>query len=224
MAIYEVTLNSTYYGQNCLNRWNYIAGGIPAAVQGSFGLAFAFGFAQPVTAGTIYNRIKLVSSSSVIFTGYRVVNLYDPEDFYSTPFGSAQNGDIASEGMPPFASYGFRSNQVTLAVARGTKRLVGVVESASLPGGGVLGTTLSSQLTPLAAAMGEVLTYEDEGNTVSYSPAILSRQEYAPSPGKVAYRKYPTEAEQLEHAAIGISWEPYNTVRSQVSRQYGRGA
>lgn len=223
MAIYEVSLYSTYYGQNCLNRWNYVSGGTPAAVSGSFGLAFAFGLANLASNTTVYYRINAVSSNQVTFTGYRVVNLYDPEDFYAAPFPTVQNGAINAEGMSPTQAYGFRSNQVSLAIARATKRFVGVVETASTPGGGILSTTLSSQLQPLADRMGEVLTYTDEGNILSYAPAVLHREEYTTPRGKRAYRIYPTEAEQLDHTAIGILWEPYANVRSQVSRQYGRG-
>jgi len=224
MAIYEVTLNSTFFGNKCVNRWNYVSSGIPAAVSGSFGLAFAFGLAPVGGSGTIFGNIKGATSNQVFYDSYRVVNLYEPEDFYSAPFGTTQNGLLASEAMGPVNAFGFRTNQVTLAISRGTKRFVGVPE-AEVGTGGVIGVSVTTtQLIPLATKMGAILTYTDEGTPITYSPVVLGRQEYTTPSGKTAYRKWPTEAEQLAHAAIGISWEPYPNVRSQTSRQYGRGA
>lgn len=222
MPIYEVTLTSQFVNQSCINRWNYVSGGIPAAVQGSFGLAFAFGLAPVTTAASVFRSIRALTAAAVTFTGFIVKNLYDPEDFYSTPFGSVVVGDVGGETLGPFNAYGFRTNQVTTAISRGTKRFVGVAEAAQ-NGGVVASATVTAQLQPLATIMGDALIYDDEGNTVTYSPAILGREEYVTPSGKTAYRKYDTEAEQLEHIAIGIAWEPYNTVRSQNSRQYGRG-
>lgn len=224
MPVYEVSLFSTYNGQNCLNRFNYISSGIPSSVSGSFGLTFALGLAVPAAGNNLFRKIKDMLSQNVLFVAYKVANLYDPEDFNSAPFGSAQPGAQTGESLSPVMAYGFRSNQVTTAIARGTKRFVGVPENDSGPNGIVTGPALSGLLQPVANLMGETLTYDDEGNTLTYTPCVLGRQEYTTPSGKVAYRKWPTEAEQLAHAAIGVDWEPYNSVRSQVSRQYGRGA
>lgn len=223
MAIYEVTLNSTFFNNRCVNRWNYVSSGIPAAVSGSFGLAFAFGLAPVGGSSTIFGNIKTATSNQVTYESYRIVNLYEPEDFYSAPFGTPQVGSLASDAMGPVNAWGFRTNQVTLAISRGTKRFVGVPEAEVIGGGLVGGSINTSQLIPLATKMGAILTYTDEGTPITYSPAVLGRQEYTTPSGKTAYRKWPTEADQLAHAAIGITWEPYATVRSQTSRQYGRG-
>lgn len=224
MAIYEITLTGTYFGNAVLNRWNYVSGGIPASVSGSFGLAFAFGLAVPASNLGPFRAIKDMLAVAMAWTGYRVVNLYDPEDFYAAPFGSAQPGVRTGEGLAPYTSIGFRSNQVTTSIARGTKRFAGVSELDTNPGGLLIASFMTNQLIPVATAMSNPLTYDDEGNTITYSPAILSREEYVTPSGKPAYRKYATEAEQLANAAIGIQWEHYTQVRSQVSRQYGRGA
>jgi hypothetical protein len=74
--------------------------------------------------------------------------------------------------------------------------------------------------------MGAIITYDDEGNTISFAPAIVGKEKYTPDPLKpdrYAYRYYPTLAEQMEHVAQGFNWDVYNQVRTQVSRQYGRG-
>lgn len=223
MAIYEATLFSTYYGQNCLNRWNYVSGGIPSAVAGSFALASAMGLAPVGGPTTLYGRLKTLLNAAVTFVGYKVVNLYDDEDFYAAGFGSVQAGLKSGEGLSPSAAFGFRSNQVRLDVDRGYKRFVGVTEDTSNPGGGIAPAFLSGDLTPFANLMGTILEYVDEGTPISFSPAILGRESYTTPSGRTAYRKYATETAMLEHTAIGITWEPYANSRTQVSRQYGRG-
>jgi hypothetical protein len=65
------------------------------------------------------------------------------------------------------------------------------------------------------------------GVTVAFKPVILGKLRYqtneGETPAKYAYKLYPTEAEQLEHVAdVGV-WFPYTQVRTQGSRQYGRG-
>lgn len=224
MPIYEVVLNGSYFNQATVNRWNYVSGGIPAAVQGSFGLAFAMGLAPVGNVDTIFGNIKQIVSNQLIFTSFSIKNLYNPEDFYSAPFGTPQAGVATGQAMSPINAYGYRTNQVNTEIDRGTKRFAGTTETDVDAGGVVTSGFRTSLMNPLAVKMSAVLTYDDEGNTVSYSPAILSKEAYTTPSGRTAYRKYATEAEQLDHAAIGITWESYATVRSQISRQYGRGA
>jgi hypothetical protein len=224
MPIYEVVLNGRYFNQATVNRWNYVSGGSPAAVLGSFGLANAMGLAPVGSADFLFGSIKALVSNQAVFTSFSVKNLYDPEDFYSAPFGTTQTGAAVSQAMSPTQAYGFRSNQVSTEIDRGTKRFAGCTEGNVGDGGIVDTPTVTTLMQPIADKMSAVLTYNDEGNIVSYSPAILSRQAYVTPSGKTAYKKWPTEAEQLDHAAIGIVWEPYNSTRTQGSRQYGRGA
>lgn len=221
--IYEITLRGRYFNNVVINRWNYVSTGVPAAVQGSFGLANTFGLAPVPATVTVFTRLKTLVSASLTFTDYKVAALYDPEDFYSAPFSSAQVGTLAGEPMGPINALGFKTNQVTMDIARGTKRIAGVAETASGPGGILTSAFLAGDMVPFAALMSATLTYNDEGNTISYSPAILSRQKYVTPAGKDAYRIWPTEAEQLAHAAIGVAWEPYAETRGQGTRQYGRG-
>jgi hypothetical protein len=78
-------------------------------------------------------------------------------------------------------------------------------------------------------ALGATLNYDDEGNTITYQPAIVAKQRYEVDgdPNRIAYRYYPPEeggeAEQLLNTATGIAWETVPTVRTQRSRQYGVG-
>lgn len=224
MAIYEVVLNSTYYGQKCVNRWNYVSVTTPTSVFGSVALAFAFGFTDPTLGTKIMGNIRTMSATTVNFISYNIKNLYNPLDFYASPFTAGLVGTLGGNGLSPINAYGFIASQTRLDVGHGYKRFVGVVEEEVNAGGGISGSLISGQLTPLATKMTASLTYIDEGSPVLFQPAILAREKYTTPRGKDAYRKYPTEEEQIDHTATGIVWSPYSNSRGQQSRQYGRGA
>ena len=68
--------------------------------------------------------------------------------------------------------------------------------------------------------------YDDEGNTLTFTPIVCKKQKYAvpdSDPVRYAYRYFPTEAEQMDEIAEGVTWQAYTQTRSQTSRQYGRG-
>lgn len=234
MAIMEVTLAMTYRNQQCINRWNYISGGTPAAVSLSFALASAFGSIYDLVAvppgypvDTPMSYIAAIVVAGVQFQQLTVKNVYSVTDFYQTPFVHPYVGNAAGTGSSPVLAAGFRTNLVRTDVARGTKRFVGISENF-LAEGGVIEETAVDEMNNLAASMSEILTYDDEGNTLTFTPAVCGKQEYDPNPDNPdanhrAYRYFPTEAEQLAKTASGVLWQAYDTARSQSSRQYGRG-
>lgn len=227
MAIYEMTARSRFAGQECINRWHYVSTGTPAAVQGSFGLVYSAGWVKdglPAAFPTngLFNVMRAVQSEQVAYWEVEVRNLYDPLDFYVLPLPSDAVGGVAGESMSPTQAWGFFSNRVRADVKRGMKRLVGVTE-ANVTNGGLVAAGIVPSLENVAGRFSAVLLYDDEGNALTYTPAVLSYEPYTPSPGRKAYRPYATESEQLDHAAIGVTYSPYTQIRTQVSRQYGRG-
>lgn len=225
--LYEVVLRSTYYGQQCVNRWNYASAGTPATVLGSFGLLYAMGFIPDGTPPTfpslkIFSGIRAISVGNVIFNNASARAIYDVADFYETPFPSGTQGGVSGEGMSPTQALGFRSTRVRTDISRATKRFVGVTEANTEPGG-VINSAILSAMDQLADFMGDALTYDDEGNTITFTPCVVSKEEYTTPRGNRAYRYYPTLSAQMAHVAQGIAWEPYTQVRTQTSRQYGRG-
>jgi len=226
--LYELTMRGSYYGQEIVNRWNYVSTSIPASVSGSFGLVYAFGAIPTLGSFPIDRPFFLImqylnANFSITSIEGRAASLYDPEDFYERPFPTPYaGGHTGSDGMSPTMSYGFRTNRVRLDIARGTKRFPGVNEG-QVATGGVVTTDMMALLAVVAESMSDTLSYDDEGTELLYQPAIASKQEYTTESGKRAYRYYPTLVEQMEHVATGIVWQPYSTVRTQTSRQYGRG-
>ena len=225
--LYELTMFGTFYNQQIVNRFNYVSTGIPAAVSGSFALTAAFGAiadggTYPPTAPFAKIMQFLSSAFSVNTIVTRAAADYDPLDFYERPFPTPYPGLAGGDAMSPALAYGYRTNRVRLDIDRGTKRFVGVPETAVL-GGGVIGSAFYAELVQTAAAMSAILSYDDEGNTVTFAPCVVHKEEYTTPRGRKAYRYYPTLSEQLDNIATGITWQPYTTVRTQNSRQYGRG-
>lgn len=225
MPIYEVTLTSEFQGQQCINRWNYVSAGVPAVVTGSFGLISAMmgGSVQPAepASGSLMTGIMLLVTNGVKFLGLTAKNIYDVEDFYERPFVPALWGQIEGDGMPPFVAYGLRTNRVRQDIARATKRFVGASET--LQNNGTLIGAAVTNLQMVATRMSEALVYDDEGNTITYMPAVVKKEAYTTPSGGRAYRYMADEAAQLANTALGVVWQPYGTLRSQTSRQFGRG-
>lgn len=228
MAILRLTLTASYFQQTVINRWFYIGTGTPASVSLSFGLASAFGGAiqSPATLpapGTVLDGILFMQTDDVLYQNCLVEDLYTPDNFYDSPLPSTVKGSIGGVlSASPTMAMGFRTSRVTSAIRRGMKRFVGLAQGNIADGGSIEPTTFS-KMTTLATLMKDPLTYDDEGNTLTYTPAILSFEEYTTPKGNKAYRPYADEATQLANSFTGFSWEPYDTVRTQNSRQYGRG-
>jgi len=226
-VLYELTLSGTYFNQQVINRFNYVSTGTPASVMGSFALMSAFGLipeltVYPATAPFAIMMYGLADDFVINSAVVRAAALYAPEDFYERPFITPYAGTNAGEPLSPAMAFGFRTNRVRLDIDRGTKRLCGVTET-QVGAGGVLVSGTMDQNAIIAEKWSEVLEYDDEGATLSFTPCIVSKEEYTTPAGKKAYKYYPTLAEQMEHVATSIIWQPYSTVRTQNSRQYGRG-
>ena len=228
MAIMEVVLETNYASQRCINRWNYIGSGTPAAVTRSFALASALGAIPSVgvyPTGSLMWKIALMIDDGVTFVNLTVKDVYSPTDFYTAPFVEPLAGQNAGVGLSPLDSYGFFSNRVRSDVRRGTKRFTGVI-TGHVQQGGVIVSGAITLMNAVAQEMSDTQVYVDEGNNLTFVPAIVSKLKYQSNsdPVRFAYRYYSTEALQLEHVAEGILWDEYPNTRSQGSRQYGHGA
>lgn len=228
MPLYEVTLEQSYFNQLIVNRWNYLGSGTPAAASPSFGLLTALGFLPTSTTlatGTLGRALQSLQNSSTIFVQATVRAVYVDDDFYGSGFlaGTVGSSGIAGDAMSPIASYGFRSNRIKQSIGRAYKRFVGMNENA-VGAGGAINPAIAADIEAVRAAMSATLTFDDEGNTLTYTPCVAQKEKYTTPSGREAYRYYGTELLQAPHLAVGISWETYNEMRTQNSRQYGHGA
>lgn len=224
MPVMEITLRATYFNRPAINRFNYVASGTPAAVSLSFALAQAFGF---IESGGVYpdtnpfGWILRLSHPSVSFVEAQIRDVYSATDFYTIPFTPAVAGLLASGGdaMSPAVAWGMRTNRIRTDVGRGFKRFVGVGEGY-VGAGGTIAVGSTEPITVCAAGLSSVIEYDDEGNTLSFVPAVCGKEEYTTPEGNRAYKYYETVTEQLAHTAQGVTWAPYPNVRTQRSRQY----
>jgi len=223
--LYEVTLVGDLGGQLLVNRWNYSGDGGDVPSGKAFGLASAMGFA-PVAGvfptGTIADAIAQFTSNGVTWNQCVVRAVYDPLDFVDVPFVPVASGLQSGDVEAMFVAYGIRSNRVRTDIGRGYKRFAGVNEShvSSL---GVIDSTAIGLIEDLCVLMADVITFTESALTQSYTPVIAKKFPYTAPSGRTAYRYNPTEATQMAALADGITWEAYPTVRSQVSRQIGKG-
>lgn len=227
MPIYEVTLRQTYFGQQCINRFHYIGDTPSVGSEAAFSLINAMGFVgtgSPVVypVGSLFSLIRAVQATVLQYDEVEARNLYDPLDFFVRPFPSPTVGLSGGEPSSPVLSTGFRSNRVRTDIGRGFKRFTGISESALASGGAIDAGVLAS-LAPLAAKLGDDISYNPGATIYSFTPCVLGFDKYTTPKGNVAYRPYANEATQLAHAAFPVAYTAMPQVRTQTSRQYGRG-
>jgi len=225
---YQVVLRQFYAGQRCINTFHYYTGTTVPSHLGAFSLASALGFlldGDPPAYPTdkFFGKLTSMVSNLCTFTDAMVQAMYDPLDFYEQPFNpTVHGGDSGGNGLSPTSAYGFQTNRVRLDISRGHKRFVGVTENRT-DDGGVINSSQLTLLNQLGTIMGDTLTDSASGAPIIFKPVILGFQKYTTPRGNTAYKKYATEALQADHMAENIIWSPYDNVRTQNTRQYGRG-
>lgn len=223
MPLYEVVLEQEYNGKPCVNRWNYLGGGTPTAVQPSFALLTAMGFLAASTTfvdTTVAGRIQRMQNTAVRFVQCTARAVFVDDDFYGNGFLSGTFGTNATAGdaMANYEAFGFRSSRVKQSIGRGYKRFVGLTEGM-VGAYGEFTSGVQGGMEQVADEMSNIVTYDDEGNTLTFSPCIAQKLKYTTPSGKDAYKYYPTEVAQAPHLAIGINWEIYDDSRTQNSRK-----
>lgn len=223
--LFEVILRQAFLQKNILNRWFYNGTGTPASVDLSFALISALGgipdeITAAFPAGSLMEAVALIQSDQLVYVELSAEALYDVTDFYSVPYPPSQNALMAGDPLSPFDAYAIQSNRVRTDIRRGNKRFAGVTEN-NVENGGTLTAAMLPEVQHLADVMGDTLTYDDEGNTLTFQPAILSFEKHAPDADHDEdwYSKYSTNALQLDHAALGISWTAKPAKTTQNTRK-----
>lgn len=232
MPIMEVRLVQRYAGQLSIMGFNYLSSGVPATVTHSFALASAMGFAPStttLTAGTVGGLLQAAQHTGVEFISASIRDVYSNVDFYESPFLVNTNGTRGGyAGVAPFLAIAFTSTKTRTDIRRGQRRMVGIRENDIVGSGAVESSYLAGPLSDLAAEMSATIQYDDEGNTLSYSPVIVGKERYVvpdSNPPRYAYRYWKDdEPKQLQNLMASIVWTPQDFVTSQNSRKRNRGA
>jgi len=229
MALYEITLEQEYAGQQCINRWNYISGEIPSGVSGAFKASVGMGFTpdtdiEAFGTETVAGKLQALQYQTVVFVQAIVKNLYDPTDYYTYGFPAGTHGTIGtSQGMSPAMAYGFASDRSRSDVRRAQKRFVGVVEG-TIDSEGVISDGFLPVLQELGDTMADVNLVPAGVGSVQFTPYVFGRLKYVAPSGKEAYKYYSTAELQTAHSMLITQFTPKITVRTQTTRQYGHGS
>lgn len=227
MALFEVILEQDLGQQQIINRFNYLSDGTPTGVTLSYACLWALGLLLTGPSDNFPDpgmglAIQHCLGTSLTFVQVSARNVYDPTDFYTYPYLAGTAGELVGGVMSPVIAAGLTSSRVRTDIRRGQKRFAGIRQSDVLTEGAISSTELVS-LTELGGAMGASWAYTEGGNSLNFTPCVVSKEKYTTPSGKSAYRYYSTYAAQAAHLAVGVSWLPKPTVRTQGSRQYGRG-
>lgn len=146
-------------------------------------------------------------------------------DFYTNPFPSGTKGLGGGEGTSesPFVAAGFRTNRIRSDIRRGFKRYEGITD-ANIGSFGEFSPAFLTALVSHADAISDTLTYDDEGNTLTFVPCVISLKKNTTDPDQGTYIKWPTEVEQLDHLASGVVYTADEFCTTQNSRKLGRGS
>lgn len=224
MALLEMKVLGDYYGKAWVTTFHYTTTTTPAVVTQSFALAAAAGFVQGFTpvANDMYADWKAAVINVCYFREIQVRNVYSVSDFYTQPLSVNNAGGQTGQAAASSQAYAVQSSRVRQDIRRGNRRLQGV-NTDSLNNDGELGPGQLTLMEALAASMTATLTYDDEGNSLSFTPVIVSKERYTTPAGNYAYRYYQDVSDQLAHTASGILWKPAERTTTQVSRKPGRG-
>lgn len=217
MAIYEVLMRGTIYGQQWINRFHYVtpSTGSPSGYGASDILeAFHEGITPSIVA-------LAATHAQWRYQDLIATSLYDPTDFAEHLGKNIAGTAGANEPMPPFVALAFRTPRLRVGQNRGYKRFCGVREVA-ITGGlwtGEGNTPETNMINALGAGLGV-----PEGDPIEYAaPAILFlNYEGLTEKGRRKYGFYPTETQQRANMVTYPSWDFYR-VTSQRSRMSGVG-
>lgn len=224
MVLMEAKVFQGLDNSQCVTNLNYVGSGTPAAVSMSFALTAALGLIDGITPGVgdVFQAWRNSISSSLFVTEVQVKAVFSGTDFYTLPLVSNNNGIQTGEPSGSFIVFPFQTNRVRSDIRRGNRRIAGVCEDL-IGSFGVITPTHLATLELLGDAFSDILTYDDEGNTLSFTPVVVSKEKYQTPAGNDAYRYYDSEVEQALHLAAGVAWLPKDVISSQVTRKRGRG-
>jgi len=239
MPLYEVTVTGVLNSQQTIWRSQWEQTSIPPGGSlPAYRLLQAMGFDEaddttPIT-GSIFKLFQTCATGQAAITSLFSRNIFDPLDFFEIPLPLAWVGAQAGGNyMPTFVNAQWRSSRTNLEVRRGHFSTWGIQEENVTDSNIITGSDLLTPMDSLASVMSDTITHTIGIQNFSYRSCILSKERYMvagsgtdpiTNPARWAYKYYDTEAEQLEHAALNLTWSRMNPVSSRNSRKIGRGA
>lgn len=230
---YEFTIIGKYQNQQVVNRLTHVTDIDDPTVVSAFTYAQALGIdplddTEPA-AGSVIARMLLCQSNTYTVEQLFFRNLHSVIDFYEyiPGVGTQYTGQQswAADGAMSFIAQKFKTNRVRLDIRPGTLSLTPPNEESTDAEGVISGTHLNL-MNDLVTALNAPPSYTLGAVTVNYRPAILKKQLYTvpnSNPPRTAYRYFEDKDEQLQNAAIGVTWSAVKVVTTQTSRRVGKG-
>lgn len=233
-ALMEVTFSGTLASQRWVSRLNYFVANNAGLLTLSAALfqGLGFGDTNGSLAGLQLDPTKVAArwlacmSSPAVMDTVRIINVYEDTDFYATPISPGLAGTGGGSVISPAMAYKLRSSVVRRDIRPGQKAIPGV-DAGQIDSGGGVKSGHMVKLNDLAAALSANIEDTVGGNTVTFQPCVVGKEKYpvpnSGTPPRQAYRYWQLPATQFENLAVGMTWSAIATVRTQASRQYGRG-
>lgn len=228
----EVVIKGTANGEMYINRLNFVASQAGITDSTSYFLLLSLGYLGITTAptnGSVLDELLTCNSGTFQMTELVARNIFAVSDFITLPVGPTNYVGLNSGGSyySNFSVQKLRSNLRRQDIGRGFLALDRPKES-DVDDSGNLGATALGKLTALGIAIASVPAFTDDGENISWTSCVVGKEKYRTNPDSTkdptyAYRYYEDKDEQFEHLANGVQWSPMPKVRSQVSRQYGKG-
>lgn len=152
------------------------------------------------------NVATLVGDIEIVAPTVPAVLVVDAESFAGLTVG---------QFLPKFNVVSFFASRTRGDVRQGKKR-IGLISEANQING-ALEPTFTPFVSQLATVMGEEFIITVSGNSQTFTPVIVKRIEYAPSPGRTAYR-LPIAGDPLIMAEA-TNWDYSDQITTQNSRK-----
>jgi len=227
-TLFEVEIYGAFRGKSTISQLTFASDVDDVGTTNALALAQALGY-QPGIPDTpaddsVLNAIILGQTSDYVMKELFVRSLYNVNDFVTFVLDTAgYTGAVvpaAFTKMVAFAAMKLRTNRVRTDIRRGTLALTPFPETSSSDGRVWDGAAITA-MTDICTALNAPPHWPLVDPVTTYRPAVFSKMKYVTRVGtetkgpRWAYKYYPTEEEQFQHVAIGVTWSPVTVIRSQ---------
>jgi hypothetical protein len=229
--IFTATLQSRYFGQLLINRFQFISSSDVNPVDGCQALANALGAVDtngvvngnPLPTGTLMGTLETLQVPALEYIAMEVITPYFPFGLFERifPAGTAGNSAAGGDNLAPFIAVSIRSDRVRRDVRRGFKRFSGLTENEITATG--LAPGALTELGNIADSISGTITGDAGPLNVAFQSAVVPLKR-VPDSDPPQYELFENEGAAVSASAFPLEYEAEDKVTTQNSRKIGRGA
>lgn len=228
--LYRAVLGASWQEQQTITTFSYeastdiVAGGASILANALGATDINGDLLSTFTPGTPLGTLQQAQREQMTYSSLYIYALYNDADFAEYVFESGTTGarPVTTSPLPPFVAASLRSNRTTRAIRRSFKRLAGFGEEDT-GGAGAWIQDVIDALEDFADVLETSISGTALAGNATFQHVTISPERVETEDG-IRYRKYQTEAEQLQHVAPNTRWAVDEFPTSQNSRKRGRGA